>query len=145
VPSGLAPVSHLGAPAHHHHHAVGGALSPVTADQTQSFQASGTFAFTGTHVGTVSGKATPLGAITGTFSNQDSGEGKLVGTTTFNFGSGALTLSYDVRLDHATNQFVGAYQITGGTGALADASGSGSITIGHGSTGSFALSGTISV
>jgi hypothetical protein len=136
VPSSLAPVR-LGAGTPHH------ALMRA-ASQEQSFQASGTFA----HIeapgdqGTLTGHATPLGQFTGTFSQH--GGGTLNGTATFNFASGSLTFTYNLRLDRATDQYVGTYQVTEGTGALAGATGSGSLVVDHGSSGNFALSGTLS-
>jgi hypothetical protein len=141
VPSALAPASHLGA--HVHHHAGAGIVRPLDASQDESFEATGTFAHTGNKVGTLKGDATPLGAFNGSFT-QDQNGAKLTGTFTLDFGSGSLTASYEMSLDHATNEYVGTYQITGGTGALADASGSGTIMVDQGAQGNFSLSGTIS-
>jgi hypothetical protein len=135
VPSALAPVSRPDA--------VAGIVGPLANSQTQSFQASGTFAHTSNKAGTLTGQGTPLGSFTGSFTQNQEGA-KLTGTFTLNFGSGSLTCSYEMRLDHATNEYVGTYQVTGGTGALANASGSGTIMVDQGGQGNFSLSGTIS-
>jgi hypothetical protein len=136
VPSAISPVKQPDNAA--------GIVSSLADHQTQSFSASGTFAHTDNKVGTISGKATPLGSFTGTFTQNSNGVGNQTGTFTMAFGSGSLTCSYQVSLDRATNEFVGTWQITGGTGALADASGGGSITIDHAASGNVSLSGTIS-
>jgi hypothetical protein len=133
VPSSLAPVSPPGA--------VAGIVGTPAA---QSFQVSGSFAFSDNKVGTLSGQEATLGSFTGSFGNNNNGD-RVQGTAVFSFGSGLLRFSYDVRLDRVTNQFVGTYQIVGGTDALANAAGSGSITIDHAAAGNFSMSGTISL
>jgi hypothetical protein len=110
----------------------------------QSFQVSGSFAFSSNKEGTVSGQEATLGSFTGSFGNNNNGD-RLQGTLVLSFGTGLLRLSYDVRLDHASDQFVGTYQIVGGTDALANAAGSGSVTVDHAGAGNFSLSGTISL
>jgi hypothetical protein len=112
---------------------------------SQSFQVSGTFAFQDNKIGPISGQATPLGYFSGSFRNDNNGSGRLQGTATLTFGTDSLTISYDLRLNRDTNQFVGTYQITGGTGTLAGASGSGSMMVDHGGSGTFSLDGTISL
>jgi hypothetical protein len=134
VPSSVAPVSPPGA--------VAGIVGTLAA--TQSFQVSGSFAFSSNKEGTVSGKEATLGSFTGSFGNNNNGD-RIQGTLVLSFGTGLLRLSYDVRLDHGTDQFVGTYQIVGGTDALANAAGSGSVTVDHAGSGSFSLSGTISL
>jgi hypothetical protein len=112
---------------------------------SQSLHVSGTFDFQDNKTGPISGQATPLGSFSGNFRNQNSGAGRLQGTATLTFGTDSLTISYDLRLNRDTNQFVGTYQITGGTGTLLGASGSGAMTADHGSQGNFSLDGSISL
>jgi hypothetical protein len=111
---------------------------------SEAFSASGTYVFTqltDTHSeGTVSGQASPLGAFTGTFS-QD-GADHLRGTATFQFADGDLSIRYDVRLDPATDHFLGTWHVTDGTGLLTHVHGGGQIDItGSDSAGPFVLSG----
>jgi hypothetical protein len=124
--------------------AVASLVSPVANALAQSFQVSGTFAHTGNKVGTIAGHATPLGSFTGTFNQNSNGVGNQAGTFTMVFDSGSLACSYQVSLDHDTNEFVGTWQIISGTGSLAGASGGGSITFDHASAGNVSLSGSIS-
>jgi hypothetical protein len=139
VPSSVIGISHPGARA--------GIIAPLAAAPAHSFQASGTFVGTNPHAdhdaGTLSGTETILGSFTGTFDQH--GVGTLAGTAVLTFSNGSsLALSYRMTLDHSTNTYSGTYTITGGTGALAGATGSGSIMTDHGTTGSFSLTGTIS-
>ncbi len=122
---------------------------PVSAVQAGPFHASGTFVSTFNHgndfAGIHSGRARPGGPFTGTVAGQYHG-GEYIGVATWDFGGGdTLTFEWQLEFDK-TGLGVGTYVFTGGTGRLADASGSGSFifeTTGDG-TGEFALDGTLS-
>ena len=128
--------------------AVAGLGAPASAG---GFEVRGTFALDPAlprHIeGTLSGHARPGGAFTGTVSAIQNAAGGGHGENTLDFGGGD-TLTYDVRwkYDGETGLLVGTYSVTGGTGALAGATGSGTFIVapaGNG-TGEFYLSGTLS-
>jgi hypothetical protein len=137
VPSSLAPLSPSGSGSQE----VAALVS--SSSHAQTFHASATFDHADNKGGTlVNGSSTPLGAFTGSFTQGQSGV-KLTGTFTLNYGNSSLTCSYQMSLDRTTDQYVGTYQITGGTGALASASGGGSIVADHAGQGSVSLDGTL--
>ncbi|MBI1914938.1 MAG: hypothetical protein HYS12_09415 [Planctomycetes bacterium] len=120
---------------------------PLGASQAGSFEVSGTYDFTDNRgaatSGDLSGTATPGGPFTGTFA-QKFGGGADEGTATLDFGGGSLTFSYHIEFDDDLGLFVGPYVITGGTGALNGASGSGTLIVEPANdTGGFTMSGTI--
>jgi hypothetical protein len=119
-------------------------VGPGRAATAAAFEADGTFTFTSRDAGTLAGDANIGGPFIGTFSNAINGA-RVAGTATFTFGDGStLTISYSAHLNHDTNVFEGSYSVTGGSGAFAGATGLGSITIDHGSTGNFVLDGDLS-
>ena len=95
------------------------------------------------------GHASPGGRFTGTsVGHQAPGNGNVFHhVTTWDFGRGdTLTFVVEMQFDEATGLLVGTYEVTGGTGKLADASGGGSFIAapaGDG-TGQTYLSGTLS-
>jgi len=131
-----------------------GLAGAVPAARVDSFEVSGTYAITDHHAnrysGTLSGTAVPGGAFVGTFENKVTDHQRLRGTQTYHFTDGStLTLKFDEDFDAASGQWIGTYEITGGTGMFAGASGTGLASATpdaatNGNTGTIALSGTIS-
>jgi hypothetical protein len=126
-------------------------LWPASAARADDFEAYGVFTITlgnGANVtGTNDGFASPGGLFSGTFEgHQTQGNAKSGGTATWEFEDGS-TLNWKFRVEPDGNGLlVGTYEVTGGTGALAEASGSGILVI-HpipGDTGTIYLSGTLS-
>src|SRR3954470_15601507 len=104
--------------------------SPVSVARADSFEVSGTYTTTDHHAnrysGTLSGTAGPGGAFIGTFEDKVTDHDRLRGTQTYVFADGStLTLEFDEDFDEASGGWVGTYEITGGTGMFAGASGSG--------------------
>jgi hypothetical protein len=134
--------------------AASGLAGPVSATRADSFEVSGTYTTTDHHAnrfsGTLGGIAGQGGAFIGTFEDKVTDHQRLTGTQTYLFADGStLTLKFDERFDEAAGEWVGTYEITGGTGRFAGASGSGAASATHdaatdGNTGTIALSGTIS-
>jgi hypothetical protein len=134
--------------------AASGLAGPVSAARADSFEVSGTYTTTDHHAnrysGTLGGIAGPGGAFIGTFEDKVTDHQHLTGTQTYLFADGStLTLEFDERFDEAAGEWVGTYEITGGTGRFAGASGSGLASATpdaatNGNTGTIALSGTIS-
>jgi hypothetical protein len=122
-----------------------GLVARLEYSHQEAFHVSGADAFTSitdtTSAGTVSGQASPLGNFTGTFS-QNVGD-YLVGTATFHFREGDLSLRYDLTLDPTTDVYHGTYRIIGGTGLLSQVTGHGTLDVTDGETGTFSTSGTI--
>jgi hypothetical protein len=125
---------------------------PASADSPDAFRVSGTFVVVATEANrfelTHSGLAVPGGPVTGTVSGRRLAAGRTqVGTGTFDFGGGdTLSWEWHLELDPRTGLLVGTYEVTGGTGMLAEATGSGSLIVdpaGDG-TGEYHLSGTLS-
>jgi hypothetical protein len=131
-----------------------GIAGPVSAARADSFEVSGTYTNTDHHAnrhsGILSGTAEPGGAFIGIYEDKESDHGRLRGTQTFVFADGStLTLEFDEDFDEASGGWLGTYEITGGTGMFAGASGSGFASATpdaatDGDTGTIALSGTIS-
>ncbi len=128
---------------------------PVSAVQAGAFRASGTQVLTdskaNTFGGTLSGRAMSGGSFTGTFSGEFRGSDKTRRVDlveTWDFGGGdTLTFTIHLENDETGDLLVGTYVITGGTGRLEDASGSGSFTLlvdSSTGTAEFALDGTLS-
>ena len=132
--------------------AVLGLAWPVSAVQAGAFHASGTYAVTSVHgdvfEGTQDGSARPGGPFSGTFSVKRTANGlRYDGVATWDFSSGdTLTYTWHVDFDDETGLYVGTYVITGGTGRLAGASGSGSYIVAPagGGMGEFEMDGTLS-
>jgi hypothetical protein len=131
-----------------------GLAGPVTAARAESFEVSGTYTITDQHAnrssGTLSGIAEPGGAFVGTFQDKVTDHQRLTGTHTYVFADGStLTLKFEEHFDEASGEWLGTYELTGGTGSFARASGSGLASATpdaatNGNTGTIALSGTIS-
>ena len=114
------------------------------------FRLRGTFVVTsqqGTHQEVaLSGRASPGGAFTGTFTGKQLGNNDVVGEVTLDFGGGdTLTYHQELEFDEETGLIVGTYEVTGGTGRYEGATGSGTTTIdpAGGRTGTFELEGTV--
>jgi hypothetical protein len=126
-------------------------LWPASAARADDFEAFGVFNITlgdGSNVsGTNAGIAYPGGLFTGTFAgHQTQGNARGNGTATWAFEDGS-TFSYKFRFEPDGNGLlVGTYEVTGGTGMLAGASGSGILVIdpAPGDTGTIYLAGTLS-
>jgi hypothetical protein len=124
-------------------------LAPAA--QAGDFQASSTFAIIASHGThnelTGSGRARPGGKFTVVLAIQQLGNGDARGEFTMDFGNGDTLSFYNaVEWDPATGLLTGPYIVTGGTGKLAGASGSGTTVVdpaGDG-TGEFYLEGTLS-
>src|SRR5262249_907974 len=115
-----------------------------------SFVVEGTYDFTDNKgrdtSGTLSGTTKPGGDFSGSFAQTAfRGAAHFLGTAPFDYGGGdSFTFPYDVVFDDGLNLYVGSYTVTGGTGSLARASGSGAIVIEPGNTtGGFTLEGSL--
>ena len=129
-----------------------GLALPASAAKEDKFKASGTFIVTelpGSRFElTLEGHASPGGKFTGTAQGTSvSGGDHQYGELVMDFGGGdTLTMDFDVVYDPETDQLRGTYEITGGTGELEGATGSGELVAdpaGDG-TGTFEMDGTLS-
>jgi hypothetical protein len=120
---------------------------PLPAAIAEEFEATGIYAVID-HQGNVftsnlSGESDLGGGFGGTASHKATGP-RIVGTATFDYGGGdTLTFTFDATLDKATSIYDGTYLVTGGTGALANASGFGLFMVQQGTGGGFFLSGEL--
>ena len=95
----------------------------MSAARADTLEVSGTYTTTDHHAnrfsGTLSGTAEPGGAFIGTFQDKVTDHQRLTGTQTYLFADGStLTLKFDEHFDEASGEWVGTYEITGGTGML---------------------------
>lgn len=130
---------------------IGASATGLVAQQTQTLRVDGTFNVTGVHgselsatvdgylfLGNNPGLHFTIDAHVKLMGNHIEGTPKMV----FDDGS-TMTLYYEIKRDHETGIFEGDFQITGGTGQFAGASGSGEICYPVGQTGPFMMDGTI--
>ena len=140
-----------------------GLAAPAAADDQVSFTATGTAVITSvTHLpggltelsGTVSGTATHLGNVSGPTTRIQDHQGNFATTTVFISANGKdsvfLTVSGQFERTRGGSCVItstGTYTVTGGTGAFANATGSGTFTAQHdqcAGTGGATYEGTIS-
>lgn len=130
--------------------AVLGLTGAAPAARADDFRASGTFTLqsqTGANiVVAVPGHAKPGGKFDGEFVGRELPGGRVRGVQTCDFGRGdTLTIEQTFAFDQTLGLWVGTYVITGGTGALAGASGEGVfLGEGGGGAGTYEMVGTIS-
>ena len=126
-------------------------LSAVVAQHTQTLRVEGTFNVTAVHGSDLSATVEGylyLGNEPGLHFTIDA-HVKLMGnhiegTPTMVFDDGStLKLYYEIKQDHDTGIFEGAFQITGGTGQFESASGSGEICYPLGQSGPLMMEGTL--
>ncbi len=125
-------------------------VGPLPAAQATPLRVTGTYVFTDTQGGetggTMTGQSAPGGRFTGAFV-QRVRHGVAQGTITLDYGHGdTLTLTYAIEFDAEVGLLVGTYEITGGTGRLEGATGSGEAIAepgGDDDSGGFSLTGTI--
>jgi hypothetical protein len=133
--------------------AVVGVAGSASAARAGDFRASASFIVTSAQGSNTTvefvGHASPGGSFTGTaVGHQAPGNGNVFRhVTTWDFGRGdTLTFVVEMQYDEATGLLVGTYEVTGGTGRLAGATGIGSFIaapVGDG-TGETFLFGTLS-
>lgn len=119
-----------------------GLAAPATADEQVSFTATGTAVLTGvTHLPggltqvnfNTSGKATHLGDFTGPLTRLQDNQGNFGSTAVIVGSNGKDSIFFAVsgRFEHSKDKCVatstGTYMVTGGAGAFANATGSGTI------------------
>jgi hypothetical protein len=129
--------------------AVLGLAGAAPVARADDFRAGGTFTLQSQQganiVVAVPGRAKPGGKFDGVFVGKESNSGKVRGVQTCDFGRGdTLTIEQNFAFDEALGLWVGTYLITGGTGALAGASGEGVfLAEGGGGAGTYEMVGTI--
>lgn len=125
----------------------------ASAVQAGDFQVKGTFVPTAIQGNSfelsLDGNASPGGKFAGTFLGKAKQQGNIqYGVGVMDFGGGdTLTIFVYVEYDAATGLLIGTYEITGGTGKLANASGSGGsvwLPAALGETSTFEFGGTLS-
>jgi hypothetical protein len=125
-----------------------GVTDLLPAARAETFRASGTFTISSKHGNTIQGafrgKSTPGGSFTGNFSLRDT-VSQITGDVTFVYSDGStLSFCYTVQLNHARDRYEGTFQLMGGTGPFAGATGSGSIGYDRGDSEPFTMSGSLS-
>jgi len=129
----------------------GAGVAVLAAQHTQTLRVDGTFSVTAVHGSELSATVDGylyLGNKPGLHFTIDA-HVKLMGnhiegTPTMVFDDGStLTLYYEIKQDRDTGIFEGDFQITGGTGQFAGASGSGEICYPVGQSGPLMMDGTI--
>jgi hypothetical protein len=121
---------------------------PLPAAQAEPFSASGSGTTTdrdgNVFSGVVSGTARPVGDFSGVFAHKATSD-DVDGSAVFDFGGGdTLEIDYHAEFNEHTGMYEGTYVVTGGTGVLEGATGSGSVVTTAGTTFEFTLSGTLS-
>ncbi len=106
-----------------------GLAGPLPAASAANLQLEGTATVTqsqGNRVsGTAVGSGTPVGNFTGTFSQRTTGNTTTNGMLTIVANGGSINITYSARFNPKTGTNQGTFQIVGGTGQFAGATGSG--------------------